>query len=156
MRLNDAVLGCLLLLLAGGIAVVARTFPPVPGQDYGAAAFPLLIAAGFAGCGLVLVASGLRARAPFVVWRDWTRDRGRRLDVLAVIAGIVFYILTAGTLGFIPTMTLVLLVLLRRFGVGWGPSLALAVVAPLVMQYLFGSLLLVPLPWGLLAPVRWW
>jgi putative tricarboxylic transport membrane protein len=156
MRLNDALLGALLILLAAGMALYARDFPPVPGQAYGAAAFPLLIAAGFAGCGLVLVVSGLKAHAPLVIWHDWTRDRRGRVNVLAVIAAVIFYILAADTLGFMPTMALVLLVLLRRFGVGWAPALVASLAAPLVMQYLFGSLLLVPLPWGVLAPIRWW
>jgi putative tricarboxylic transport membrane protein len=155
MRLNDALLGSLLLLLAAALAVVARTFPPVPGQDYGAGAFPTLIALGFAGCGLVLIRSGLKERAPLVVFRDWTRTPSRVIDVIATIAAVLFYILAAEPLGFIPTTALILLALLRRFGVGWGASVAIAVATPLVMQFLFGRLLLVPLPWGLLAPVRW-
>jgi putative tricarboxylic transport membrane protein len=155
MRLNDALLGSLLLVLAAALAAIARTFPPVPGQDYGASAFPTLVAAGFAGCGLVLIRSGLRERAPLVVFRDWTRSPSRVIDVLATIAAVVFYIFAAEPLGFIPTTALILLALLRRFGVGWAASLAIAIATPLVMQFLFGRLLLVPLPWGLLAPIRW-
>ena len=155
MRLNDAFLGCLLLLLAGALAIMARSFPPVPGQDYGAGAFPTLVAAGFAGCGLLLIRQGIKEKAPLVVWADWTRDHRHVVNVLAIIAAVLFYILVADRLGFMPTTALILLALFRRFGVGWWPSLAIALLMPPVMQYLFGNLLLVPLPWGLLAPIRW-
>jgi putative tricarboxylic transport membrane protein len=155
MRLNDALLGGILIVIAIALAIIARGFPPVPGQDYGARAFPTLVAAGFAGCGLVLVRQGLKDKAPLVVWKDWTRDHRHVVNVLAIIAATVFYIVVAGRLGFIPTTALILLVLLRRFRVGRGTSLAVAIATPVVMQYLFGNLLLVPLPWGVLAPIRW-
>ncbi len=155
MRLNDALLGSLLLVLAAVVAFVAHGFPAVPGQDYGASTFPTLIAAGFAGCGLVLIRSGLRERGPMVVFRDWTRDPRLAINVVLIAVAVVFYILVSARLGFIVTMALILLALLRRFAVGWGLSIALAIAAPIVMQYLFGNLLLVPLPWGLLAPIRW-
>lgn len=155
MRLNDALLGCIFLALAAVVAFVARGFPAVPGQDYGASTFPVLIAAGFAGCGLVLIRSGLREGAPLVEWRPWTRDGGLAINVLAIILAVVFYILVSGWLGFILTTAIILVALLRRFSVGWGTTVALAILVPLVMQYLFGNLLLVPLPWGLLAPIRW-
>jgi putative tricarboxylic transport membrane protein len=155
MRLNDAVLGLLLIVLAGAMAWISRGFPAVPGQEYGASVFPTLVAVGFAGCGAVLIAKGLRAHAPAIAWQDWTRDRRGRLNVFATIAAVVLYVLVAGTLGFIPTIALILAVLLRLFGVGWAVTAVVALATPLVMQYLFGNLLLVPLPWGLLEPVRW-
>ena len=155
MRLNDALLGLMLLVLAGALAYLSRDFPTVPGQQYGASAFPALIAAGFAFCGIVLVVSGVRSGAPPVVWQEWTRHRTGLVNVAATVGAVLFYIVAAGTLGFILTMALVLLVLLRLFGVGWTLAIAAAILVPLLMQYLFGRLLLVPLPWGLLSSVRW-
>jgi putative tricarboxylic transport membrane protein len=156
MRLNDALLGLLLIAFAGAMSWRAQFFPSVPGQNIGAAAFPTLIAGGFAFCGVVLLAAGLRARAPAVIWGDWTRDRRAILNVVATIGSVVFYLLAARGLGFIPTVALILLVLQRLFGVGWATTLIVALLAPVVMQYLFGRILLVPLPWGMLAPVRPW
>ncbi|MGY6411890.1 MAG: tripartite tricarboxylate transporter TctB family protein [Alkalilacustris sp.] len=155
MRLNDALLGALLIVFGGLLAWQSRGFPSVPGQQIGAAAFPTLIAAGFALCGLVLLASGLRQGGALAVRSDWTRDGRAVLSVLAVVAAVVFYLLAARSLGFIPTMALILLGLQRLFGVGWGVALAVAVLVPPGMQYLFGTLLLVPLPWGVIEPVRW-
>ena len=155
MRLHDSLLGSLLLVLSGALAFLSRGFPAVPGQDYGASAFPTLIAVGFAFCGLVLVASGVRQNVPLVTWQAWTRTRSGVVNVLATIGAVVFYMLAENTLGFILTMAIVLLALLRLFRVGWLPSVLTAVVVPIVMQYVFGRLLSVPLPWGLLSPVRW-
>jgi putative tricarboxylic transport membrane protein len=156
MRLNDALLGLLLVVLAGAIAWRAQFFPAVPGQTIGASAFPTLIAAGFAFCGVVLIVSGLRERAPAVIWSDWTQEPRAILNVLATIGAVVFYLLAARTLGFIPTTFLILLALQRLFGVGWAATLSVAILVPIGMQYVFGKMLLVPLPWGLLAPVRLW
>jgi putative tricarboxylic transport membrane protein len=155
MRLNDALLGGILIIVAIVLAVVARGFPAVPGQNYGAAAFPTLIAVGFAGCGAVLIRQGLKDKEPLVVWREWTRDHRHVANVLLIVAATLFYIFFANLLGFILTTAILLLVLLLRFRVRWTTALAVAIVVPFLMQYLFGNLLLVPLPWGLLAPIRW-
>ena len=72
------------------------------------------------------------------------------------IALVVFYIVASDRLGFMVVTAPILLVLLRLFGVGWMTSIAVAILVTLLIQYLFGTWLYVPLPWGLLAPVRWW
>lgn len=156
MRLNDALLGILLLGLAAALYTGSRGFPDIPGQRYGAALFPTIIAIGFLGCGLVLIASGLRARARLVTFGDWARDPRGLVNVLATIGAIVLYIALSDRLGFVPTLAPILVVLLRLFGVGWALSIALAILVPIGMHWLFGRLLLVPLPWGILAPWRLW
>ena len=75
MRVNDALLGALLIALAVALALYAQTFPNVPGQEYGAAVFPTLVAIGLLGSGALLVRSGLRSRAPAIAWADWARER---------------------------------------------------------------------------------
>ena len=42
MRLNDAVIGIALILFALAMIAYTRTFPAMPGQDYGPALFPVL------------------------------------------------------------------------------------------------------------------
>lgn len=156
MRVNDALLGALLIALAVALALYAQTFPNVPGQEYGAAVFPTLVAIGLLGSGALLVRSGLRSRAPAIAWADWSRERHGVRNVLITIALIVFYIVASDRLGFMVVTAPTLLVLLRLFGVGWMTSIAVAILVTLLIQYLFGTWLYVPLPWGLLAPVRWW
>jgi len=155
MRLNDALIGVALFVFASALAIYSQTFPPIPGQQYGAAVFPTLIAVGFAGTGLLLILSAIRQRAPLVVWADWARERHGLRNVVVTITAILFYILTSERLGFILTMAPILLVMLRLFGVGWLTSIAVAVLVTLFIQHTFGEFLYVPLPWGLLAPFRW-
>jgi putative tricarboxylic transport membrane protein len=155
MRLNDWIIGAALLAFAAALAAYSQTFPDIPGQQYGAAVFPTLIAVGMAGSGIVLVVTGIRQHAPVVAWADWARQRHGVRNVVVTVLLVVFYILASGTLGFILTMAPILLALLRMFGVGWVTSIVSAVVVTLAIQYLFGDFLYVPLPWGVLAPIRW-
>jgi putative tricarboxylic transport membrane protein len=155
MRLNDALIGLALLAFAAALAIYSQTFPPIPGQQYGAAVFPTLIAAGFAGSGLLLILSGLRQHAPLVAWADWARERHGLRNVVVTVAAILVYILASERLGFILTMIPILFLMLRLFAVSWVTSIAVAVLVTFLIQYIFGEFLYVPLPWGVLAPFRW-
>jgi putative tricarboxylic transport membrane protein len=155
-RVNDAVIGVVLVLFALAMIVYTRTFPAMPGQDYGPALFPTLIGIGFIICGVILIASGLlRLRIePLFTGGAWLRSPHHLIDLLAVIAGLGLYILISDWLGFIPTAFLLLfgwLVLFR----GGKPvsSAAIALGATLVVDYAFSDLLLVPLPPGLMLPL---
>jgi putative tricarboxylic transport membrane protein len=154
MRLNDGIIGAVLIAFAAALAFWSQSFPDIPGQQYGAAVFPTLIAAGLAGSGVLLIASGIRHGGPVVAWADWARERHGLRNVVVTVAAILFYILAADTLGFIVTMTPILLVMLRLLGVAWPTSIALSIVVTLVIHYLFVNQLYVPLPWGLLEPLR--
>ena len=155
MRLNDAVTGGVLLVLAALLAFWSQRFPAIPGQQYGAALFPTLVAAGLGGCGLVLIVSGIRQGGPALAWADWARERHGLRNVLITTAAVVFYIVASDRLGFILTIIPILLLTLRMLAVGWVASLVIAVLVALLIQYLFGDLLYVPLPWGLLSSIRW-
>jgi putative tricarboxylic transport membrane protein len=138
------------------VAFWSQGFPAIPGQQYGASVFPTLVAAGLGVCGILLIASGVRHGAPLVAWADWAREQHGLRNVLVTIGAILFYIVAADTLGFMLTIAPILLLLFRLLEVGWLPSVVLAILVTLAVQYIFGSMLYVPLPWGLLAPVRWW
>jgi putative tricarboxylic transport membrane protein len=125
----------------------------MPGQKFGPAWFPGLIAVGLAACGLLLIASGLRARAPWATAPEWLRSRRARAGVAALLGGLVFYVLAADTLGFHVTGVLLLALWVRVLGASWRATLIVAVVATLVIHLAFYKLLRVPLPWGLLE--RW-
>ena len=55
MKIHDALTGAALLVSGLFILWYVQSFPAIPGQKYGAALFPGLIAAGMAICGTLLV-----------------------------------------------------------------------------------------------------
>jgi putative tricarboxylic transport membrane protein len=155
-RLNDAVIGIALILFALAMIAYTRTFPAMPGQDYGPALFPVLIGIGLIVTGGILVASGLRRRRtePLFGGGEWLRSGSHLVNFLAVVGGLLLYIVASDWLGFILTSLLLLFVWLVLFR-GGKPisSLAIALAVTLVVDYAFSQILLVPLPLGLLQPL---
>jgi len=125
----------------------------MPGQKFGPAWFPGLAAVGLGICGALLVAEGLRKRAPLYALPPWIGRAGPRRAVAAVVIGLVAYIVLAGTLGFHLTAVVVLALWLRTLGARWSITLSVAIVAAVVIHLAFYKLLRVPLPWGVLE--RW-
>jgi putative tricarboxylic transport membrane protein len=155
MRVNDAVVGACLIALAIAILVHIQAYPLIPGQKYGPALFPGVIAVGLIGCGLALVRRGVRAGRPLFAVASWMRDPSLATNFLAICAVLVLYIVAVGPLGFIPTATLCLVALFLKLQVRVLPAIVIALAATLVIHTLFYKLLRVPLPWGVLEPVLW-
>ena len=78
----------------------------MPGQKFGPAWFPGLVAAGLGLCGLGLIFKDLRERRAWLAWPDWMRRARPRLAVAAVLGGLLFYVLAADALGFYLTAVL--------------------------------------------------
>lgn len=158
MRFNDAVFGVALLLAAAAIFIVAHGFPAMPGQDFGPALFPNLIAIGFVVCGGVLLSTGLR-RPEFhgvVALGEWARSGGHLADVGLVIGGLVVLIAVWDRVGFLIAATLLTGGLMARFRGGrLLSSFAGGLVACLVIDWIFRRILLVPLPLGPLTGIIW-
>ena len=155
MKINDAVVGACLIALAIAILVHIQAYPLIPGQKYGPALFPGVIAVGLIGCGLLLVRRGVRAGLPLVALAGWMRNPTLVTNFLAICAVLVFYIAAAAPLGFIPTATICLVALFLKLKVRVLPAIVVALAATLVIHTLFYKLLRVPLPWGVLEPVLW-
>jgi len=157
MKLNDAIFGLVLLALGGAVLFAVQGFPKIPGQPVGPALFPGLIAAGLCVAGAMLVARGWRVRAgqPWLAWDDWVRSPRHVLALAVLLGSVVFYIMAAAWLGFLPTAVLILVAMFTVLRVPVGRAVLLAVVATLVIHFAFYKLLRVPLPWGLLTPYAW-
>ena len=157
MRFNDAVTGAVLIVFALAMIAWTTTFPSLYGQDYGPDLFPVLIGAGMALCGAILVIRGLRERGtvPMVRMGDWASDRRIVANVGLLIGSVVFYILFSDFLGFVPVAFGILVLLLVRLGTGLLASIAIAAAVTLAIHSVFAKVLLVPLPWGLLQPIAW-
>jgi putative tricarboxylic transport membrane protein len=120
----------------------------MPGQKFGPAWFPGMIAVGLVACGALLA---FRSKSSFWVELPGWLHRPRPLvGVLSVLGGLLFYVLAADSLGFHLTGILLLTLWTRVLGAGWRMSVGVAVVATLVIHLSFYKLLRIPLPWGVL------
>ena len=161
MKLNDAVWGALLLLLAAAVLVHVQAFGTIPGQKYGPAIFPGLVACGVAICAVLLIWNGLAARTAdgqrerWLTLAPWTRSRRHVLAFALTIGVNVFYIFAVDKLGFIPTGVIYLSALFAVFGVRPAWILPVAILLTLSIHTAFYKLLKVPLPWGLLQGFIW-
>ena len=139
--------------LGGVVLWHIQGFPAMPGQKFGPAWFPGLIAGGLAICGALLVYSGLRERSPWLAAPEWIHSHRARAGVAALIGGLLVYILVADQLGFHLTALILLAAWMRILGASWRLSAIVAVAATLVIHFAFYKGLRVPLPWGVLE--RW-
>jgi putative tricarboxylic transport membrane protein len=156
-KLNDAIPGAVMMVLGAAVLVAIQGYPKIPGQPVGPALFPGLIAAGLCITGGLLVLRGLRARAhePWLVWEDWVRSPRHRAGLAVLIGSVLFYIFAAQWLGFMPTAVAILVALFLVLRVPAPRAVVIAVLATLVVHFVFYKLLRVPLPWGLLTPYAW-
>ena len=155
MKLNDALSGAALVALGAVVLWHIQGFPPMPGQKFGPAWFPGLIAGGLIVCGGRLLLARLRAAAPesLLTLPEWTRRSRPVASVASVIAGLLFYVFAADTLGFHITAAALLLLWSRLLGTSWHLAIIVALAATVVIHLAFYKLLRVPLPWGLLERV---
>jgi putative tricarboxylic transport membrane protein len=154
-KFNDAIVGAMLSALGIAILIHIQSYPLIPGQQYGPALFPGVIAVGLVATGAVLVVRGVRQRSPLIVLEAWIHSPTLAMNFLAICGALVFYIVAAEPLGFIPTMVICLVALFLKLGVRLLPAAVIAIVATLVIHLMFYKLLRVPLPWGVLERYAW-
>ena len=153
MKFNDAVFGLVLLVLGGLVLAVVRGYPGIPGQQVGPALFPGLIAAGFVGCGFMLIVSGIRKRAtePWYETAEWMRSGHHFVALFAIVGGVAAYVWLANAIGFLIVAPILLWIWFVTLRVRPWPAMVVAVIATLAIWYAFYKLLRVPLPWGVLT-----
>ena len=122
----------------------------MPGQKFGPAWFPGLVAGGLGVCGALLVFAGFRSGASWLQLPEWLHRERSRAAVFAVLGGVVFYILAADKLGFYLTGIVIIALWVRVLGASGRMTILMAVSAPLIIHLAFYKGLRVPLPWGLL------
>ena len=125
----------------------------MPGQKFGPAWFPGLIAVGLAICGALLIVEGARERSPWLAAPAWVRSPRARAGIAALLGGLAFYVLAADALGFHIVGVVLLTLWMRLLGASWRVTLPVAILVTLAIHLSFYKLLRVPLPWGVLE--RW-
>ena len=151
MRLTDTAIGLLLLVCGIALTLAAWAYPDMPGQDYGAATFPLAIGAGMAALGLVSAWTGIRGGHARGIGRivrlhDWGLVPASWLRLAGVILLVVGYILLVPLFGFLLTGGALLFGLLMAFRAPILLSIVTTPLAVLAVWWVFDGLLRVPLP----------
>jgi len=139
--------GAALATLGGVVLWHIQGYPAMPGQKFGPAWFPGLIAVGLILCGVLLAARS--ERDVLVAFPDWIRSARAVTGVVSVVAGLLFYVLAADWLGFYLTALAIQIVWMRVLGASWRLTLPVAVIATVVIHLSFYKLLRIPLPWGI-------
>ncbi len=157
MKLHDTLGACGIITLGGWVLWHVQRFPPMPGQKYGPAVYPGVIAVGLIACALVLI---WRTRLPksgeaWIALPEWARESQARVGVVSVIATLVLYTWLSETIGFLPLATALLIGLFLVFRTPLLIALITAPMAALAIHYAFYKLLRVPLPWGWLKSFAW-
>jgi putative tricarboxylic transport membrane protein len=158
MHLSDRVTGLFLVLLGSLAFWGGSRLPAVPGQDVGPAAFPMVIGGGLVLCGaLIALGIGRSFEVPEGAEPEPARGLAAWLGGAAAFlppALLIFYVLVAERLGFLPTAAIMLLLAALALGGSWRLAIGVALVGPPAVHLVFYKLLRVPLPAGVL-PAPW-
>jgi putative tricarboxylic transport membrane protein len=156
-KVNDALLGLVLLVFAICLWAGASTLPNPSQQPYGPGFFPKLLAALLVIPAILLMVSGWRERgaAALIAFAPWTRSGISVVRFLAVPVAVAGYVFLVEIVGFLPIATLVMILLFALSHVPLRRAAPLALCTALVAHTVFYIGLGVQLPWGLLAPIAW-
>jgi len=155
---RDFVVGAVLIALAIAMIWGAQGFPRIRAMPYGPDLFPKIIAGGLIVSALGIILEGIRDIRSGRIDDSAGRDRITTLAALSflgIVALVAGFALLLPVLGFHVAAALVLLCAVRIFGGNWVLAGIMALSAPVVLHYIFYSLMRVVLPWGVLAPYAW-
>ncbi|SNY91021.1 putative tricarboxylic transport membrane protein [Cohaesibacter sp. ES.047] len=147
MKFNDRIIGILAVL--GGFAIIVGTleFRSIPGQQFGSAFFPRIVGAATIIVGLIQFFTA--APGPWIQIREELRSRDT-LSKLMVIAVVIFWFVAVEPLGFLLTTALVTALLASTLGARPISAIVVSLGLPVLLHAIFGMLLRVPLPRGLI------
>lgn len=157
MKFNDALSGFLLLLLALAVLFNISSFPTIPGQNIGPAAFPGLLAWLLLLCSVLLIVRSFRTsvRSPLIELGAWIRSPHHLRNFAITTGCLLFYILASDFLGFLICAFAILCMMFWALQVRSRLIVPIALMVTLLIHTIFYKGLRVPLPWGILLPLQW-
>ena len=151
MRFSDTLIGG--AAIAGGAALVlgAGQLRAMPGQQFGSAFFPQVVGICGVIVGIVMIVQSVRTGRirPLVQAPDWS-GLGPVLRVAAITASVLAFIQFGDTAGFLLPALVIQFVLMRMLGARWLVAVLASLAAAAVVYLVFGRLLRVPLPFGVI------
>ena len=157
MKFNDALSGFLLLLLALAVLFNISSFPTIPGQNIGPAAFPGLLAWLLLLCSVLLIVRSFRTsvRSPLIELGAWIRSPHHLRNFAITTGCLLFYILASDFLGFLICAFAILCTMFWALQVRSRLIVPIALMVTLLIHTIFYKGLRVPLPWCILSPLQW-
>lgn len=157
MRINDSILGLIIIAFSAFVLVEARTYQALPGVPYGPGLFPSILAGAVMFGGLILIYKGIRRRKEvgWISLEPWARLPRTYMILGAIFATLLFYILFSEKIGFLITSAVLLfgLMLWTRGGKRVLSSLIISMIFTIAVYLIFAKVLRVPLPRGLLEGI---
>ncbi len=148
-RPEDLVVAAICLVIAAVTAV--QSYPNYVGRNntLGSGAYPFWLAVVLTLCGLVQAWRAVRlGLAPK---ETWPMGRGR-LRLLLAMGCLILYLFILDTVGFWISSSLVLLFYFRVLGnYSWRVAVPVAFLSAFAVAYIFGVLLFLPLPRGIVG-----
>lgn len=157
MRINDAIMGVIIIGLSIFVMVVARSYPALPGVPYGPGVFPTIIAGCMLLGGVILVFQGVRRlrETGWFALDPWAKVPRTYVTLGLIFSALLFYIFFSERLGFLFTSVLILfpLLLWTRGRERIVSSLMISIFFSLVIYLVFVKFMRVPLPGGMMQGI---
>lgn len=164
MRISDRISGLFLFLLGLAAFWGGSKLPPVPGQQVGPSAFPMVVGAGLVIVGLLIALhigrtfeeaaeSELAEHGGIDPEAEAYQQRRRWLAFLPPALMVAYYFLSE-RLGFVPISTIMIAILAYALNANRKMILPVSVLGSLFIYLIFVKVLRVPLPPGPL-PLPW-
>ena len=164
MRISDRISGVFLLLLGAAAFWGGSRLPPVPGQQVGPSAFPMVVGAGLMIVGLLIalhIGRSFEEAAEAELAEHSQPDpeeeafkRSRRWMAFLPPALMVVYYVLSEVIGFIPLATVMIAILAFALNADRKLILPVSLIGAVCIYLTFVKLLRVPLPPGFL-PMPW-
>jgi putative tricarboxylic transport membrane protein len=158
MRLDDRILGAVLVLISGLIILESLTFPKLASMSVGPSLFPIVLSVALGIGGILLAVSRQLSPEPTVWFQlpEGQRHAKAWLRVAAVFGSCILFAAFGQTLGFVIVGCLALLWLLLAFGVKPSLAVIIALVVVFVIDIFLVRVMRIPLPLGILSSLGGW
>jgi putative tricarboxylic transport membrane protein len=156
-RFNNVLIGLAAVVLGVFVFITGYRMPALPHLRFGPGFFPCLVGTGLVLTGLGLAVQRLLAagsKGPWFEEAPELRTPKAVVGLVLMLGGVVLYIAASDELGFLLTAGVILWSNLWWFWRRPVAAIFVTLATVLFIQVFFGSFMQVPLPMGLLEPIR--
>lgn len=113
----------------------------------------MVLGSALAVCSIILIVRGWASKQAWIAFSVWVRSPKHASSFLVVVASLVFFAFSAGSLGYHVAVFICMLAMLLKLGNSLRSSLLIAAAVATLSHLFFYKALRVPLPWGVLPVI---